>query len=667
MKKVISLLLCVVMLLGIVPLTAGASEQVEFVRIEMRLPFAGQEIRFDPDVSPSDEVELDTDYFSEGVYDGVKWMDESGMHMPEGTTLEEGKEYTVRIYIRPKRGYVFNRGEVCYCVFDDFDQMSRSMVQDDIDYYYVDHTFTCTKEPQYNVINQIDLTGTAPVAGQKPSYDVYWEADYYDIDLSYEENGFHRGARWQNMNSLEFLGENDTFESGVPYRISVMMIAGSGYAMKYDEDYNCDTVITFNGVAGGQSQGDEGYAKKFMISYDFGKRTDDEDKVIDSVSLTGPVAKAGQKPSYDVKVPDGAPYYVNKAINDNGYYVNGVAWFRVEDLNFVMPNETFKAGYTYRVLVHLNTEPGYVFPANEIDEDYYQTDLVPTYNGSDGWFGGINPYAAHFGWQTTLIADIGDAKTTGVKLSMPYTGKAVKQNLKITYGGRELFEGSDYTLSYKNNVKIGKATMTIKGIGNFKGTYSFNFKIELAKPKVTVSKVTADTVTLKWNKVTGAKYYTVYQYNTKTKKYTGVYLKTTGTSFTHKKRTAGTTYYYLVRAFGTDSAGKTVGSPYTVKDCVKAITLCKAPRVSSRVYRIGTTKNRGVQLIWNKCTGAKSYKIYKYNTKTKKYTAVLTTTGTSAKLGMHRKGTYHYLVRAFNANGEGSAYTLRNNIKVIVK
>ena len=665
MKKVISLLLCVVMLLGIVPLTAGAAEQIEFVRVEMQLPFAGQTINYGADVSPSDECELDTDYASEGVISGVKWMDASGMNIPRGTVLEAGNDYTVRIYVRAKAGYIFEDGTLCPFVFDDFDQITRGIVEGDDEVHYVQHTFTCTEMPQYNVISQIDLTGTAPVAGQKPSYNVNWtDDDKYSVELSYEEGGFHRGVRWQNMNTLEFMDSNDTFERGVPYRISVMMIAGSGYAMQYDEDYSCDTVITFNGTAGGQSQGEEGYAKAFMISYDFGSR--EEEKAIESVALTGPVPKAGQKPSYNVKVPDGAPYYINQAINEDAY-VNGVAWFRVEDLSFVMPNQTFKAGYTYRVLVHLDAKPGYVFKCNEIDEDYYGTDLVPTYNGSNGWFGDINPYAAHFGWQTTLSANIGDAKLSGFKKSMTYTGKALKQNLKLSFEGRELFEGSDYAVSYKNNVKLGTATVTIKGIGNFKGTYSTTFKIELAKPKVTVSKVTADTVTLKWSKVTGAKNYTVYQYNPKTKKYTAIYIKTTGTTYTRKKLAAGSTYYYLVRAVGADSSGKAVGSPYTVNDCVKVITLCKAPKVTAKLYRIGTTKNKGVQLTWGKCTGAKSYKVYRYNTKTKKYTTVKTTTGVSVKLGQHKKGTYYYLVRAFNANGAGSAYSVKNNLKVIVK
>ena len=667
MKKVISLLLCVVMLLGIVPIAANATEEVEFVRVEMQVPYAGEEIHYNVSVYPSDECELDTYYSSEGVVNGVKWMDEDFMNVPLGTELEAGKRYTIRVYVRAKRGYIFSETYSTTTHFDDFETNHRGILREDDGIYYVEYNFTCTERPQMQLIDRIDFTGAAPVAGGVPNYNVSLaNAMQCDIDTSYNTYGFNNGVRWQNMNSLEFMNPTDKFVSGVPYRMSIMMIAEQGYAMGFDASGKATATLTFNGNINGSCDGENAWAKAFMVSFDFGARQDEE-KVIESVALTGPVAKAGQKPSYNVTVPADAPYYVNQAINDDGYYVNGVAWFRVEDLSFVMPNETFKAGYTYRVLVHLNSAPGYVFPANYIDEDYYDTDLIPTYNGSNGWFGGINPYAAHFGWQTTLTGNIADAKATGFKSSLPYTGKAVKQNMKLTFNGLGIFEGEDYTATYKNNIKMGTASVTIKGIGRYTGSVTLKFKIEPAKPKVTVSKVTADSVTIKWAKVTGAKYYNVYEYDAKTKKYTGILYKTTGTSVTHKKRAGGTAYYYLVRAYGIDSSGKIVASPYTVKDCVKAITLCKAPSVSGKLYRIGKTGNKGIYLDWVTCKGAKYYRVYRYNTKTKKYTTLLTTTATDAKLGQYKKGTYYFLVRAFNANGAGSAYSTKNLVKVVVK
>lgn len=61
--------------------------------------------------------------------------------------------------------------------------------------------------------------------------------------------------------------------------------------------------------------------------------------------------------------------------------------------------------------------------------------------------------------------------------SQKYTGKAVKPSPMVIFKGKALKKGPDYTLSYKNNVKCGKATVIVTGKGNFKGTKSLTFKI----------------------------------------------------------------------------------------------------------------------------------------------------------------------------------------------
>ncbi|MBR3318295.1 MAG: hypothetical protein IKG21_10810 [Atopobiaceae bacterium] len=61
-----------------------------------------------------------------------------------------------------------------------------------------------------------------------------------------------------------------------------------------------------------------------------------------------------------------------------------------------------------------------------------------------------------------------------------YTGKAIKPSPKVTYNGWTLVKGTDYTLSYKNNTKVGTATVTITGKGSFEGTKKVTFKIVAA-------------------------------------------------------------------------------------------------------------------------------------------------------------------------------------------
>ena len=58
-----------------------------------------------------------------------------------------------------------------------------------------------------------------------------------------------------------------------------------------------------------------------------------------------------------------------------------------------------------------------------------------------------------------------------------YTGSAITQTLTVTFGGKTLVEGTDYSVSYSNNVNVGTANVTVTGIGAYKGSVSKTFKI----------------------------------------------------------------------------------------------------------------------------------------------------------------------------------------------
>lgn len=73
-------------------------------------------------------------------------------------------------------------------------------------------------------------------------------------------------------------------------------------------------------------------------------------------------------------------------------------------------------------------------------------------------------------------ADISNATVSGV-YTQAYTGSAETPKPTITFNNMILEEGTDYTLSYLNNVAVGTATMTITGIGNFTGTITKTFSI----------------------------------------------------------------------------------------------------------------------------------------------------------------------------------------------
>lgn len=69
-----------------------------------------------------------------------------------------------------------------------------------------------------------------------------------------------------------------------------------------------------------------------------------------------------------------------------------------------------------------------------------------------------------------------------------YSGKAKTPAVTVKLGGKTLVKGTDYKVTYKNNINAGKATVTLTGQGNFKGTKTASFTIKQAAQKLMVSK-----------------------------------------------------------------------------------------------------------------------------------------------------------------------------------
>ncbi len=71
---------------------------------------------------------------------------------------------------------------------------------------------------------------------------------------------------------------------------------------------------------------------------------------------------------------------------------------------------------------------------------------------------------------------ISDAVISGIS-DREYTGSAITPEINVVYNGITLKKGVDYTVSYSDNTKVGTATVTVKGIGNFKGDAKASFEI----------------------------------------------------------------------------------------------------------------------------------------------------------------------------------------------
>ncbi len=72
-----------------------------------------------------------------------------------------------------------------------------------------------------------------------------------------------------------------------------------------------------------------------------------------------------------------------------------------------------------------------------------------------------------------------------------YTGKGITPVPKVTYKKKKLTKDVDYTIYYKDNVNVGTATVTLVGIGSYKGSTTGIFKIKKGKQIIKANDIDA--------------------------------------------------------------------------------------------------------------------------------------------------------------------------------
>ncbi len=188
---------------------------------------------------------------------------------------------------------------------------------------------------------------------------------------------------------------------------------------------------------------------------------------------------------YNIETLENSPIYFYYETNDivvfgietgmdgvseviGGYIIDNSAYFCNDNLSGYC---LYKDGKVYGVANAVSKGLIEVETLAEIIPEMHKKDAQPTEN-------------------EPTKTDIGSFTAKLEKNSYKYTGKAIKPAVTVTG-----LTDSDFTVSYKNNKKVGTATVTITGTGNYTGTITKTFKItKAANPvKVTAKKtVTAN-------------------------------------------------------------------------------------------------------------------------------------------------------------------------------
>lgn len=223
-----------------------------------------------------------------------------------------------------------------------------------------------------------------------------------------------------------------------------------------------------------------------------------------------------------------------------------------------------------------------------------------------------------------------------------YSGKAVKPEVKVVDGSKTLRRGVDYTVSYRDNKKKGKATYTVVGKGNYCG---------IAVGTFTISKLALKSVKLVSRSAIydGAKHKPAIKM---VKSYKGK-VKRSGYSVKYLRNGKKTTDFKSAGVITVKVTGKKKYADSVTKDF----------RIKPKKTRITSlrAKGDGFAVHWKKRARQTSGYQLQYATN-KKFTAHKTTiTSTARRItkktvrGLIHKRTYYVRIRTFKATGNKRA------------
>ena len=243
--------------------------------------------------------------------------------------------------------------------------------------------------------------------------------------------------------------------------------------------------------------------------------------------------------------------------------------------------------------------------------------------------------------------DISTAKVKFTATSFAYNVSGNTPAPIVTFNGTVLKKNTDYTVKYANNVNPGTATVTVTGIGKYRGTVKGYFKITPPATKFTSVLNGSRYIYLKWNKSTGARGYFIYRSDNG-----GSYKKI-------KTISSGSTLEYY------DKNNLSNGSRYKYKivACYSTSNM-SAPSAYKEIYRVNKVVMTGVSnsaaktitVKWKRIYATTGYQI-RYATKSdfsdKKYVYVSGSSTLSKSIKNLVKGKKYYVsVRAVKkANG----------------
>ena len=248
--------------------------------------------------------------------------------------------------------------------------------------------------------------------------------------------------------------------------------------------------------------------------------------------------------------------------------------------------------------------------------------------------------------------------------TMPYTGAAQKMKVYVRdkaylgdFGDQFLEENLDYKVTWKNNINVGTATVTVTGIApNYRGTLTATFKIVQGSNRITASNVKKIQSTKKQTFSLGAKALDKAKLT----------YKSNNRSVTVDKNGKVT---IAAKFAGVATITITSSATKNRKTAKKNITVTVNPSGTS-LTKCTNVKTRKVDIRWKKNSYVTGYEIqyctnkaFKRGVKTKAITKVSTTKFTAS--GLANKKTYYVRIRTYKTVSGKKYYSSWSRLKAV--
>lgn len=224
-KRLLSLLLCAVMFVGLLP--AGVTyvfaedfSTIEKIDIYVTEPKAGSAPVYSATVPSNADYCVETNNSVEGFKNGVAWMGDKMLALPDGAKFALGNKYTVLILVKSE-DYQISRFADADSIKVTVNGNTAGVIPYSANRYGIYYTF----ELEPTVIDTLDVAIPEPKDGMLITSDaVIASGSGYSIENRSDGAAWECGVKWAKRGMTLNPQEENRFEAGESYTVSISLV-----------------------------------------------------------------------------------------------------------------------------------------------------------------------------------------------------------------------------------------------------------------------------------------------------------------------------------------------------------------------------------------------------------------------------------------------------------